>query len=390
MALAAPQVWLFDSDPQRSDALREELVRRGIRAESAPTAPRMGSGARPSLAVLSAGSGASEAELAQLRESLKTLRESNVPALIWGPALGASDTECMPAETSLDEIVGRLSTMVRYVPIVRKLDSELRHMQRLSSQLSKHFEELDKEMRLAGRLQREFIPKPTLKIPGLSVSFIYRPATFVSGDIFDAIPIDERHVGLFIADAMGHGTAAGMMTMFVRRELLPTNEAGAIVPPVQALEAVHEGLAQHKLSQSQFVTAAYAVLDTVSGEIDLARGGHPHPIWINAAGELRELRAEGGLMGLEELPPQFSSTREKILPDDKLILYSDGLENIFLERSDGPRDDAAPAAFSTVLREWATLSAAEIVAAVEAHLDQSEGSLNPDDDITLLVVQRDP
>ena len=37
--------------------------------------------------------------------------------------------------------------------------------------------------------------------------------------MYDVFRIDERHTGIYVADAMGHGIAAGLMTMFLRQAL---------------------------------------------------------------------------------------------------------------------------------------------------------------------------
>ena len=392
MAVLAPQVWLFGDDPRRTQCLREELVRRGIRAERAGFDEPLGSVRPPALALLALqGAPPSEAAAQLQQQALTSLRDAGVPTLIWGVASGFPEAERVSPETSFEEIIGRLTTMTRYVPLVRQLDSELQHMQRMAAQLNRYFDELDKEMRLAGRLQREFMPREIPKLAGLYAQYIFRPATFVSGDIFDVIPLDERRVGLFIADAMGHGTAAGLMTMFLRKELTTVRGVGAerkLVSPSDALMGVHDGLARHQLSGSQFVTAAYAIIDTVDRTCWLARGGHPHPIHVPLGQPAREIRVEGGLMGLPEVAPEFCECHTQLGPGDKLIFYTDGLEDIFLEKCDADAEVASKQKrFSDRLLEWCALPAEQFVPTVESFLDHREGSLNPEDDISLLVAE---
>src|SRR5262249_20610396 len=153
-------------------------------------------------------------------------------------------------------------------------DEELRHMKRLSKQLNRYISELDKDMRLAGRLQRDFMPRQLEDIPPLKFGSLFRPAVFVSGDIFDVIRIDDTHVGMFIADAMGHGTAAGLITMFLRKALVTREACGdsyRIIRPAEVMDAMHNGMASHDLPNSNFVTAAYAVIDLATLEFTFAR-----------------------------------------------------------------------------------------------------------------------
>jgi sigma-B regulation protein RsbU (phosphoserine phosphatase) len=326
-------------------------------------------------------------------QSLLALAESgNLPVLLWGATdnLGGANpglADCLPANVGVDEVVGRLTALLRYAPIVHRLENELQRLQRVGHHLNRYFEEVDHEMRLAGRLQHEFLPRSMPAMGPLRFAQLYRPATWVSGDIFDVFPIDERQLGVLIADAMGHGTAAGLMTMFVRRALVPTQRKDGretVRPPAEALFQMHEALARQHLPNAQFVTAAYAIIDTETLQMQLARGGHPYPVHARATGEIRELQCEGGLLGIDGLEPEFDGRCDQLAPGDKVLFYTDGLEDLFIA---GRSERTMQPEFSATLRDWVHLDAENLVAAVSTHLDQQEGSLNPDDDMTLVVAE---
>jgi sigma-B regulation protein RsbU (phosphoserine phosphatase) len=327
-----------------------------------------------------------------LTSLLTRAQADSVPALIWGTPTGCQLPDgqlidWLPADMRMDEVIGRLTALARYAPAIKKMEKELQQLQRLGRHLNRYFDEIDQEMRLAGRLQRDFMPHTLPEVTRLHFAQLYRPAAWVSGDIFDVFAIDDRHVAIFIADAMGHGTAAGLMTMFLRRALVPrqlSGDAEYIVPPAEAIYRLHEGLARQDLPHAQFVTAAYAIIDTESLDVRLARGGHPYPLRVNAAGEISEMRCEGGLLGVAGLEPEFSEHDTCLAPGDKLVFYTDGLEDVFIY----PRDpDTGLAEPTSQLRQWATLDADAFVSALTEHLDRQEGSLNPKDDITVVVTE---
>jgi len=192
---------------------------------------------------------------------------------------------------------------------------------------------------------------------------------------------------MFIADAMGHGTAAGLLTMFLRRALVPTrvNGVGAeLIPPVEVMQNLHEGLARQDLPHAQFVTAAYALIDMDTLDIRLSRGGHPHPLLVHADGEIDEMRCEGGLLGIAGLEPAFEEYRGRLTPGDKVIFYTDGLEPLFILDRDA---DTELAEYSDLLRDFVRHDAKGFTAAVGEYLDNEEGSLNPEDDITIVVAE---
>jgi sigma-B regulation protein RsbU (phosphoserine phosphatase) len=296
--------------------------------------------------------------------------------------------EWLGPQVSVDEVTGRLTTLAHYEPIVRRLEAELRGVQRLGEQLNRYFGEIDQEMRLAGRLQRDLLPHDVNDTSPIVFSTVYRPASWVSGDIYDLFRIDEHHLGMFIADAMGHGVAAGLMTMFLKQGLVPRQRDGKtlrIVSPAEALGNLHESLCRHQLPSCQFVTAAYAIIDTRSLDLCVARAGHPFPLHIaGASGDVRELDPGGGLLGIPDVDPEFEEVRTVLAPGDKFMLYTDGIEDVIV----APRvSHAAPTCFTPTFHEWAAKPAVELSAAVDDHLDHREGSLHPPDDITLLTLE---
>ena len=328
-------------------------------------------------------------------ERVKTLllraREDKIPAVVWGAPNGASFPDgrlidCLPSDVSLEEVIGRLAALARYAPVMKQMEKELQRLQRLGKNLNRYFEEIDQEMRLAGRLQSDFLPHKFPDSRQLAFHQVYRPAVWVSGDIFDVFQIDSRHVAMFIADAMGHGTAAGLMTMFLRRALVPTRRNGAadeIVPPTEVLRGLHEELARQDLPHAQFVTAAYAVINVETLELRLARGGHPYPLLVRPNAGIEEMRCEGGLLGVAGLEPAFDEHRAQLSPGDKVIFYTDGLEKLFIQ----DRDEKDKAEYSDRLRSWTNADARGFIAALSGYLDNEEGSLNPEDDVTVVTAE---
>jgi sigma-B regulation protein RsbU (phosphoserine phosphatase) len=269
---------------------------------------------------------------------------------------------------------------------VRGVQLERHHMQRLGRHLDKQFAELDHDMRLASRLQKEFLPRTLPRIDGVEFAVLYRPASWVSGDIYDVSPVDEDRLSFYVADAVGHGMAASLLTMFVRRAM-NSKEIGTsgyrILSPSETLHQLNDALADEKLNNSQYVTAAYCLFDHQRMTLQFARGGHPYPILVEPDGTLSEIRIEGGLLGL--FPGQEFPTKQLILkPGQKIILHSDGMELAFLEereeRTEQPR-------YKREFERVAHLPPAELIAQLEHMIDNEEGSLNPRDDVTVIVMQ---
>jgi len=281
------------------------------------------------------------------------------------------------------ELQGRLSMVERYHGLLRRLESELRSMERLSKKLTEHFTEVDQEMQLAGRLQRDFLPDLKEPIGNVQFASIYRPASFVSGDIFDVVRIDEDHTGVYLADAVGHGMAASLLTMFIKRAIVPKRvEDGRyrIVEPHEVLAGLSDALAEEKLPSCQFVTGCYLIFNHRTGVMRYARGGHPYPILLSKDGVQSELKSSGGLLGITK-GEQFETCETKLHHGDRLILYTDGVELAFTDDPNGPPDTRA---FERLIGELKTYSGQEMLRRIESVIERNPASSSPCDDITII------
>ncbi len=293
------------------------------------------------------------------------------------------------ADVSADELWGRVATIREYRPQLRRMEEQVSTMQRLGKKLNQHFVEIDRELRLASRLQRDFLPRDLPEIGDVRFAALYRPASWVSGDVYDVRRLDESHVGFLLADAVGHGVAAGLLTMFIRQAIVGKrvyDNDYVIIPPSDALIALNKELAAQELPHCQFVTACYATINLETHELTFARGGHPHPIHVSADGACSEVRTVGGLLGV--FPDEaFPSLTILLEPGDKFVIYSDGMENAVISRRERDRGQVH---FTAEFLEFVRDPAEPCLNALSAHLDRLEGSLQPADDQTCLVVERLP
>jgi serine phosphatase RsbU (regulator of sigma subunit) len=299
------------------------------------------------------------------------------------------DGALMPVsrEATSDELWGRICTVREYRPVLRQMDEQVAVMQRLGKKLNQQFVEVDQELRLASRLQRDFLPRSFPEVNDVRFAALYRPATWVSGDLYDVTRLDETHIGFYLADAVGHGIAAGLLTMFIKQAVVGKvieTDRYRLINPSEVLGRLNVELAKQELPNCQFVTACYACVDTATHQITFARGGHPHPIHVTADGRCSEVRTVGGLLGVfaEEA---FPSTCLKLERGEKLIIYSDGLEDVIIAGRD--RQDGG-VQFTPEFLKSVRSDVNDFIGALSARLDGAEGSLAPFDDMTVLAVER--
>jgi sigma-B regulation protein RsbU (phosphoserine phosphatase) len=267
---------------------------------------------------------------------------------------------------------------------IASLSSELEALRQRDETVRFYMQRLDEEMRLAARLQQDFLPKSLPQIGRVHFSTLFRPAGYVSGDLYDVMRLDEKHVGFYMADAVGHGMPAALLTMFIKNALVTkqiTPEGYRLLAPGETLSRVNESLIGQNLSYAQFATACYGFINTDTLELQFGRGGHPKPVVLRADGSTINLDADGSLLGIfaDEV---FTTSRVQLAPGDRLLVFSDGVEVAFT--ADQSVDTER---WTLELEQRRHLSGEQLISDLAQMLDNSHGSLSPKDDLTIILAE---
>jgi len=246
-------------------------------------------------------------------------------------------------------------------------------------------QEVDEQMRLAARLQRDFLPRRLPEVGPARFSVLFRPASWVSGDIYDVIRLDETHVGFYVVDATGHGMPAALMTMFIKRALQTKTIVGndyRIIPPDVSLRELNVDICEQNLTSCQFCTAVYGVLDTTSLQLTYARAGHPEPLLFAPDGSCRRLAAEGVLLGAYP-EAVYQAEQVQLSQGDRLLLYTDGVEEM-LRSAQG----SGEVQLEKMVRRWARMPRDEMLLRIAARVDAMAETVEAHrkDDVTLVLV----
>jgi sigma-B regulation protein RsbU (phosphoserine phosphatase) len=133
-----------------------------------------------------------------------------------------------------------------------------------------------------------------------------------------------------------------------------------------------------------FVTVFYGLLHPRSGSFTYANAGHNPPLWLNVrSGALQRLHLHGMALGV--IPDvTLSEHAIQLEPGDVLALYTDGVTEAFNVGG----EEFGVERLEQVMQATAERSAEEIVAAIEAAVDEFVGNEPPFDDFTLVVLKR--
>ena len=168
-------------------------------------------------------------------------------------------------------------------------------------------------------------------MPGTHLAVHYLLRDRVGGDFYDVFRLDEQHVGLYVADAMGHGVPASLLTVFVKKGCVKEvfGHQYRLLPPEEVLQRLNRELIEQKLSDTPFITMLYALYNHHEGTIRFARAGHPYPLHIPRQGECAFPRNARALLGVAEAT--FPGQTQRLRKGDKVLFSSDGLDTATFE-----------------------------------------------------------
>jgi len=198
-------------------------------------------------------------------------------------------------------------------------------------------EQMREDLQLAREVQQAFLPSRCPDFPigsaSPSLQFVHRyvPAGAVGGDFFDVFPLAPEVAGIIVCDVMGHGVRAALVTALLRAMVGPA--AASAHDPSAMLTDLNERLRQilRGCDSVLFVTAAYLVVNAVTGEVRMANAGHPKParvpLSLSAAAAASEPYPIGPPLGLVETP-KYETHRFQLTAGERLLLFTDGVYEV--------------------------------------------------------------
>lgn len=243
---------------------------------------------------------------------------------------------------------------------------------------------LSEQLRLAGLVQRDFLPGQLPNTDQLSWAAAFLPAEWVSGDIYDVTRLDEDHISFFIADAVGHSMPAALLTIFIKQALVTRETCGnehRIFSPAEVVSNLNVKMAEQKLSGYQFATCCYCLLNEKTLELTIARAGHPYPILIRPGEPNQQIELRGSLLGIFG-QTQYTQKTIQLQRGDKIVLYSDGADPFV-----GEFDDQKGFIFTDQFLELGKLPIDQMIERFNIIAQEREIDPSEVDDITMVGLE---
>jgi phosphoserine phosphatase RsbU/P len=250
---------------------------------------------------------------------------------------GANDYVTKPIDVEV--LLARIGTHVILKRTAEWLEESNRRLEQVNAQLRRDLE-------AAAKVQRSLLPAHTPQFENYEFAWRYEPCEQLGGDNLNIMALSENEIGFYVLDVSGHGVQAALMSVAVNHLLEPSQEDTSVVnrPNRQrhnqtdpcsfaaAPRDVAERLNRHftfDLAVAQYFTMFYGVLNRTERTCHYVSTGHPPPIHLTAAGELKVLESSGLPIGIfQPGEPGYEPFEERMIElkrGDRLCIYSDGI-----------------------------------------------------------------
>src|SRR5207247_649251 len=140
------------------------------------------------------------------------------------------------------ELLAQVQALLRIKERHDHLTEKTAEVHRINKRLQATYQQIDQELELARRIQESFLPQTLPELPEVRFAVHYKPCGKVGGDFYDIFRLDEQHLGFYVADAMGHGVPASLLTIFVKKGVRTKEISGRdyrLVPPAEVLQRLN-------------------------------------------------------------------------------------------------------------------------------------------------------
>jgi len=221
---------------------------------------------------------------------------------------------------STEEMTARISAGLRTGELIKSLADS-------NALISKQQAELNAEVQSAATFVTSLLPLPGEIVPGIELTWEYRPSSQMGGDLFQIAPLGKEYLGLMILDMSGHGIGPALRAV----SLALSFRGEQIIQRFPSLDPAEFVCALNKenplTDQGEYFTIWVGCLHLPSGELRYATAGHPGAIVTRAGEQPRSLGDQSWPIGFG-IEETYTTHRVTLQSGDRLYLFSDGIYEV--------------------------------------------------------------
>ena len=195
-------------------------------------------------------------------------------------------------------------------------------------------EALAAELGKAANYVRSLLPAPISQ--PVAIDWRFTPSASLGGDCFDYFWIDDDHLAIYLLDVCGHGVGPALLGVSAMNAVRSGVIGGADSRDPSGVLARLNAAFPMEQHHNMFFTIFYGVYRRSTRTLSYSGGGHPGPMLtsgeagVGSEPAIQEL--DGPCPPIGVVPDMdFPTLQVQVAPGSSLLLYSDGVTEIWAE-----------------------------------------------------------
>ena len=241
-------------------------------------------------------------------------------------------------------------------------------------------QKIENQLSITREIQRSFLPDADPVIDGYDIAGKNIPSEQVGGDYYDFIKIVGSQMGVAVGDVSGKGIPAALIIASFRSSLIAEIRNNYSISEICSKV---NSLLYESIGSGNFVTAVYGVLDSEKHIFTYANCGHNRPILLKQDGRIEYLKEGGQVLGVSP-KVQYSQGQVELNPGESIVLYTDGVTEVFDENG----REFGEANLIAAVKEQSHKRASEMLKSIIDKVCNYAASEHIFDDLTLVILKR--
>ncbi|TAL30712.1 MAG: tetratricopeptide repeat protein [Spirochaetes bacterium] len=262
-----------------------------------------------------------------------------------------------------------------------KVEQRTMELQSALSDLKERDDLIQKQLDIAGTIQRGILPGKIDDWNEMKFSVRYIAMEKIGGDFYDVFQLKGNKLGLLIADVSGHGIPAALVTTMAK--IAFGNACAKYDSPRRIFQDVNQSLIDHVKTQD-YLTCFFLAFDE-EYNLSYSNASHQKAILLRRdEGKIELLDTNGLFIGaIEEARDTYEEKSARLNYNDRIILYTDGIS----EAVDEQRREYSVERLTEAIRKFKHLTLEDFTSAIIDDVQRYIGNTQVEDDITLMVVE---
>jgi phosphoserine phosphatase RsbU/P len=235
-----------------------------------------------------------------------------------------------------DELVIEIKKALEKQRMQKKIDTYIKSLEVVINEKSEELklrkeaeDALQQNIEQAKEYQTKLIRLRVPRVHNMRFYSFYRPCDKVGGDIFNILQVNNQII-FYIADIVGHGVAAAILSTFIKANIDHWIINDAIISPRKILMLLKESLQYQEIFNENMLTIFIGTLDIKLLSLVYSNAGHfPPLVLINE--KIIELNKSSYPVSDIIKNVEYIEEHLQLTNNSKIFIYTDGLIEVMDE-----------------------------------------------------------